>query len=237
MTGRAEGGTDVGEQRGGGRVAIDGPAASGKSTAARGVARRLGYAHLNSGLLYRAITWAGLRGGWIDAGEEEFAREVEDLDLRLLRREAEFVVEVEGERPGPELASRSVSRHVSDVATRPPARTAAVGRIRDAGRRGGVVCDGRDIGTVVFPDAELKVFLVADAEERARRRLRDYGEEPTEERVEAEAARLRARDRKDAARDLAPLREPEDAVEIDTTRLDPEEVVERIVGLARERGA
>ena len=219
------------------RVAVDGPAASGKSTTARAVADRLGYAHLNSGLLYRAVTWAGLEGGWLDAGRREFARRVEELELDLRRADGEFVVEVDGRRPGEELTTRAVSRRVSDVAARAPAREKALEELRSAGRSGGVVCDGRDIGTVVFPDAELKIYLVATAEERARRRLLDYGEEPTEERIAAEAERLRARDEKDASRELAPLRKPEDAVEIDTTDLRPSEVVDRIVSLARDRGA
>lgn len=219
------------------RVAIDGPAASGKSTTARAVARELGYAHLNSGLLYRAVTWAALRGGWVDAGEEEFAARVGALELELLRREGEFEVEVDGDRPGTELASRAVSSRVSDVAARGTTREVVLEELREAGRRGGVVCDGRDIGTVVFPDAELKIFLVATAEERARRRLLDYDEEPTERGIAAEAERLRERDEKDASRDLAPLRKPDDAVEIDTTDLAPEAVVDRIVSLARERGA
>ena len=231
------GGGDGDHGRHGIRVAIDGPAASGKSTTARAVAERLGYAHLNSGLLYRAITWAGLEGGWVDAGPDEFARRVEELDLELRRRSGEFVVEVADRRPGGELTTRAVSRRVSDVAAREPARTRALEELREAGRRGGVVCDGRDIGTVVFPGAELKVYLVATAEERARRRLLDYDETPTEERIAAEAERLRARDEKDASRELAPLRKPDDAVEIDTTDLRPGEVVDRIVELARERGA
>lgn len=229
-TGRRDGDGEI-------RVAVDGPAASGKSTAARAAARRLGYAHLNSGLLYRAITWAALRGSWVDEEGEDFARRVDELELRLLRRDGEFGVEVDGRRPGAELSTRAVSRRVSDVAARPPARRAAVERIRAAGRGGGVVCDGRDIGTVVFPDAELKVFLVATARERARRRLLEYGEEPSEERLAEEAEELRARDRKDAGREMAPLRRPEDAVVIDTTELSPGEVVDRVVELARERGA
>lgn len=222
---------------GGIRVAIDGPAASGKSTTARGVAERLGYGHLNSGLLYRAITWAGLEGGWLEADPEEFARRVRGLELELRRGNGEFAVEIDGRRPGGELTSRGVSGRVSDVAARRPAREKVLRQLRAAGRRGGVVCDGRDIGTVVFPDAELKVYLVASSEERARRRLLDHGETPGEERVAAEAERLRARDEKDAGRELAPLRKPEDAVEIDTTDLRPSEVVDRIVGLARDRGA
>ncbi len=218
-------------------MAIDGPAASGKSTTARSVAERLGYSHLNSGRLYRAVTWAAREGGWLDADPSEFARRVEELDLELRRVDGEFAVEVEGRRPGDELTSRAVSRRVSDVAAREPARERALEELREAGRSGGVICDGRDIGTVVFPDAELKVYLVASAEERARRRLLDHGERPTGERIEAEAERLRARDEKDASRELAPLRKPEDAVEIDTTDLRPPEVVDRIVQLARDRGA
>lgn len=217
------------------RVAIDGPAASGKSTTAKGVAARLGYAHLNTGLLYRAVTWKALRESWIDAGEPAFRERVKSMDLELRRRGGEFAVEVDGERPGEALTSREVSQRVSDVAARTSVRERVLEPQREAGRRGGVVCEGRDIGTVVFPDAELKVFLVATPEERARRRLRDYGEEPTRGRVEEEAERLRARDEKDASRDLAPLRKPADAVEIDTTDLDPEAVVERIVKLARRR--
>lgn len=235
--GADRGGDRRGPGKGGIRVAIDGPAASGKSTTARAVAERLGYAHLNSGLLYRAVTWAALEGGWLDADPEEFARRVEELDVAVRRRDGELVVEVDGRRPGEELTTRAVSSRVSDVAAREPSREAAVAELREAGRRGGVVCEGRDIGTVVFPDAELKVFLVASDEERARRRLLDYGERPTEERIAAEAERLRARDEKDAGRELAPLRRPDDAVDIDTTNLRPGEVVDRIVGLARERGA
>ncbi|MFB6368493.1 MAG: (d)CMP kinase, partial [Gemmatimonadota bacterium] len=195
MTGGGTGAGDGGRAEDGGatgiRVAIDGPAASGKSTTAKAVARELGYAHLNSGLLYRAVTWAALRGGWVDAPRDEFAARVRKLDLELLRRDGEFAVEVGGERPGSELASRAVSARVSDVAAREAVREVALEELREAGRPGGVVCDGRDIGTVVFPEAELKVFLVATAEERARRRLLDYGEEPTERGIAAEAERLR----------------------------------------------
>lgn len=217
------------------RVAIDGPAAAGKSTTARGVAERLGYAHLNTGLLYRAVTWKALQDGWADADEESFARRLDGIELRLVREGGSFGVEVDGERPGEELSSRRVSSRVSEVAARPSVREKVLAPQRRAGREGGIVCEGRDIGTVVFPDAELKVFLVASPEERARRRLRDYGEEPTRNRIRAEASRLRARDEADASRDLAPLRKPDDAVEIDTTGLSPGEVVDRIVDLARKR--
>lgn len=234
---RGVGSGEGGSGRRGIRVAIDGPAASGKSTTARAVAEELGYAHLNSGLLYRAITWAGLEGGWLDAGPEEFSRRVSELDLRLRRRDGEFAVEVGDRRPGDGLTSRAVTDRVSDVAARGPARAKALEELRAAGRRGGVVCDGRDIGSVVFPDAQLKVYLVASLRERARRRLLERGEAATGDRLAEEAERLRVRDEKDAGRELAPLRKADDAVEIDTTDVSRREVVERIVEMARERGA
>lgn len=234
---RGAGAAESGSGGRGIRVAIDGPAASGKSTTARAVAERLAYAHLNSGLLYRAITWAGLEGGWLDAGPEEFSRRVSDLDLRLRRRDGEFEVEVGDRRPGDDLTSRPVTGRVSGVAARGPARARALEELRAAGRRGGVVCDGRDIGSVVFPDAELKVYLVASLRERARRRLLERGETTAGDRLADEAERLRARDEKDAGRELSPLHKPDDAVEIDTTDLSRPEVVERIVEMARERGA
>ncbi|MFQ5888905.1 MAG: (d)CMP kinase [Gemmatimonadota bacterium] len=215
-------------------VAIDGPAASGKSTSARAVAERLGYCHLNSGLLYRAITWAALRGGWID-DEARFAAELERLDLSVEIGSPEMRVTVGGEEPGAELASPEVTERVSEVAARPEVRRRAGGILRSAGSGGGVVCDGRDIGTVVFPSAELKVYLTAQAGERGRRRLLQRGQTATRDAVAAEAARLRARDDADSSRAHSPLRQAEDAVLIDTTASTPEEVVVRIVELARER--
>lgn len=217
------------------RIAIDGPAASGKSTTARGVAEAMGYCHLNSGLLYRAVAWASLRGGWSEASPPELERRVEGLDVSLERRPPEFRVRLDGELPGEALRSREVTEASSRMARHRVVRDRVLDLLRAAGRRGGLVCDGRDIGTVVFPDAELKVFLLASARERARRRLLDHGEAPTPEAVRREASLLEERDRADAERDIAPLRRAEDAVEIDTTDLEPAQVVQRIVQMARER--
>lgn len=215
-------------------VTIDGPAACGKSTAGRGVAERLGYHHVNSGFLYRAVTWAALRGGWADA--DDFEERLEALELELAPREVEYAVCVEGEEPGDRLHAPEVTARVSEVSARRPVRR-KVNRIlrREAGRRS-LVADGRDVGSTVFPEADLKVFLTAEAEERARRRLLDYGEEPSAGAVEREAERLRRRDRMDASRELSPLRKPAGAVEIDTTDLSPGEVVDKIVDEARRRG-
>ncbi len=216
-------------------VAIDGPAGSGKSTTARAVARRLGFVHLNSGLLYRAITWRALREG-LETGEPAFEERVRGTDIALTVSDGEVHVQVDGEDPGSELSGRAVSERVSAVSARPIVRAVVLARLREAGERFDLVCDGRDIGTTVFPRADVKVFLVAAARERARRRLLDVGVVPDDEAIEREAARLEARDRADSTRRLSPLRRAPDAVEIDTTSRDPEEVVEGIVALARARG-
>lgn len=216
-------------------IAIDGPAASGKSTTAARVAEDLGYQHLNSGLLYRAITWAAVTGAWPDDGS--FADRLAGLDIRLERRGSGFRVLVDGVDPGPDLVSPSIAARVSEVSALPCVRARVLDLLRGVGRDGRVVCDGRDIGTVVFPDAELKIFLVASPEERGRRRLLDLGLEPTPAAVEEEARRLAARDEADSSRAVAPLLEAEDAVRLDTTRMTRREVVRRILELARERGA
>ncbi|NNK48637.1 MAG: (d)CMP kinase [Gemmatimonadetes bacterium] len=217
-------------------IAIDGPAASGKSTTAARVARALGYNHLNSGLLYRGITWAALEGAW-PSDASGFERELSELSVGLDRIGAGYRVLVNGTDPGVNLVSPSTSSRVSDVSARPAVRDRVLELLRAEGGRGGVVCDGRDIGTVVFPEAELKVFLVASVEERGRRRLLDHGMDPTEKAVRLEAERLEARDSADSSRSVAPLRAAADAIRLDTTDLSAGQVVEQIVALARERGA
>jgi cytidylate kinase len=216
-------------------VAIDGPAASGKSTTARRVADRLGFAHLNSGLIYRAVTWIALERGWDDS-TPDFETNVRGLAIELLPTPGSLRVAVDGDDPGTALHAPRVAARVSAVSSVSAVRELALTHLRGAARERGLVCDGRDIGTAVFPDAEVKVFLVAAAEERARRRLSDLREPGTQTRVEEEVLRLRARDLADSTRTLSPLRCAADAVEIDTTRLTVEEVVDRILALCRSRG-
>jgi cytidylate kinase len=160
---------------------------------------------------------------------------LEALDIELERSGLGFRVKVGGVDPGEDLVSQETSAHVSEVSARPCVRDRVLGLLRGEGRCGGIVCDGRDIGTVVFPEAELKIFLVASAEDRGRRRLLDLGFEATREAVEGEARRLAARDEADSGRAIAPLRQAEDAVRLDTTSLSADEVVGRIVQLARQR--
>ncbi len=216
-------------------VAIDGPAASGKSSTARAVAGRLGFHHLNSGLLYRAMTWRALREGWQERGPD-LADRIASVRIDLVARDDRLGLEIDGRDPGAALFSPEVTERVSAVSSLPEVREAVLDRLREAGRQFDLVCDGRDIGTTVFPEADLKIFLVADPRERARRRLKDLGIEPSPEALAEEERRLIARDRADASRALSPLQRAADAIEIDTTHLAPEAVLETILALARARG-
>jgi cytidylate kinase len=225
-------------------IAIDGPAASGKSSTAGLVARRLGWAHLDSGALYRALTLAALdrfgeegRGtgrGW---PAQRILALAEELPVRLVLVEQTFRPEVAGVDVENAIRSERVTARVSEVAAIPAVRAwvNAQQRRAVAAHPVGVVVDGRDIGTVVFPEAPLKVFLTASSEERARRRLSQRGHRLDDDRVERESQALAARDHVDASRPVAPLRPAEDAVRLDSTQLSLEEQVARVVALARER--
>jgi CMP/dCMP kinase len=219
-------------------IAIDGPAGSGKSSTARAVARRLGYRHLDSGAFYRALTLAALRAGIPPPAWDRLApADLDRLGVRAWPVEGGYALGIGDREVGEDLRGAEVNAQVSRMAAVPGVRGWLMEALRAAGARGGLVADGRDIGTVVFPDAEVKAFLVADPEERARRRLRESGvEAPDPEQVQAEAARLLGRDSLDSARAAAPLRRAEDALLLDTTSLDFDEQVERILALVRTRG-
>ena len=210
-------------------IAIDGPAASGKSSTAHWVAERLGFRHIDSGALYRAATAAAMRrrraGGW----PEPFVLEAA-ADVRLLPNRTSFVAAIGDEPIDAEIRDAAVTQHVSAVAKMPRVREWVNELVRRTARGYEVVVDGRDIGTVVFPEADLKVFLVADPWERARRRLTQRLERtPTDDEIAQETERLVQRDARDATQTV----QASDAVLIDTTYLTQEEQVERIVTLAR----
>jgi cytidylate kinase len=216
-------------------VAIDGPAASGKSSTAQWVAKRLGFVHIDSGALYRAATAATLRRStnaerWSEDEVLEAARQIA-IDVRR----GSMVPVLGAEELEEEIRGPVVTQHVSRVAQMPLVREWVNRCVRRAAEGRSVVVDGRDIGTVVFPDADLKVFLVADPWERARRRLlQRLGRVPTDVEIAAETERLVQRDARDATQTV----QAKDAVLIDTTHLTQEEQVERIVALvlALERG-
>jgi cytidylate kinase len=228
----------------GGVIAIDGPSASGKSSTARAVAESVGFAHLDSGSLYRGVTLVALReaarrgqavGDPLKAVEPEtILRAAEDRGLMLQPDGAGFAAYLEGVPVDPELRGAEVTAHVSAISAVPVIREWINSRLRAMVRAGrDVVVDGRDIGTVVFPDAELKVFLTATPEARAGRRVVQRGGEESARALAAEAAALAARDRADSTRPVAPLKAADDAILLDTTTMTFADQVRIIVELAR----
>jgi len=208
-------------------IAIDGPAGAGKSTVARGAAEALGFTYLDSGAMYRCVALAALERG-LDVGDGEALGEL----ARGLRIElGDGLVRLDGRDVGEAIREPEVSQAASKVAPHPQVRDALVAQQRGLIARGDYVAEGRDIGTVVSPDAPLKVYLVADEGERARRRADELGEP-----VEEVLAAMRERDARDRDREHGALRAAEDSVELDTTDLAPDDVVARVVELARERG-
>ncbi len=221
-------------------VAIDGPAGAGKSTVSRRLADRLGYTLVDTGALYRAVALAAQRAGrsWEDgAGVGALAHALAREGAIAWVRDADGSshLELAGERPGAALRTLEIGQGASVVSKHPEVRDALLALQRTLGAEGGVVLEGRDIGTVVFPDAEVKVFLTASDGERAKRRrleLEAKGERPEPARVLAE---IQERDRRDSLRPVAPLRQAEDAVRLDTSALTEAEVVEQLVALVRSR--
>ena len=228
----------------GGVIAIDGPSASGKSSTARAVAESLGFAHLDSGSLYRGVTLVALREAARQGARgadpakalspETILRAAEDRGLMLQSDGAGFAAYLEGEPVEDALRNAEVTSHVSAIAAIPVVREWVNSKLRAMVRAGqNVVVDGRDIGTVVFPDADLKIFLTASPEARAGRRISQRGVVVEPDQLDAETAALAARDRADSTRAVAPLRPAPDAVHLDTTTMDFREQVRFIVERAR----
>jgi cytidylate kinase len=208
-------------------IAIDGPAGAGKSTVARGAAAALGFTYLDSGAMYRAVALAALeRGVDVDDGDA-----LGELARRLKIELDDGAVRVDGNDVGERIRTPEVSQAASRVAPHPQVREALVRRQRELIESGRYVAEGRDIGTVVSPDAPLKIYLTAAEAERARRRAAENGEP-----VDAVLAAMRERDRRDRGREHGALRPAADSVELDTTGLGIDEVVSSVVALARERG-
>ena len=218
----------TGADRWRGVIAIDGPAASGKSTLARRLAEELGLAWLDTGAFYRAAALAVLRAG-ADLDDEKEAVEV--VRGRVVSQEGGRTC-LDGEDVETEIRTLRVTEASSRVAALPGVRRIMVQMQRRwvEDRGGSAVVEGRDIGSVVFPDAPVKVFLTADSDERARRRLAELGGPPEASDVQESLAR---RDRKDVTRAASPMRRMPDAVEIDTTVLSPDDAVRRVLGLVR----
>lgn len=220
-------------------VTIDGPAGSGKSTTARGVARRLDYVYLDTGAMYRAAALAFLRAD--AAPTPDGAQSVlPDLRIDVQYDAGQMRVFLDGDEVTPRLRTQDVGRIVGEVATLRPIRTRMVEEQRRIGREkeathGGVVVDGRDTGTVVFPEADLKIYMVADLDERARRRRSEYHEQGEEVSLAQVKEEIKERDARDRSRDIAPLRRADDAVSFDSTDFTIEEQIQFVVDHVKAR--
>jgi cytidylate kinase len=215
-------------------VAIDGPSGAGKGTVARAVAARLGYRHIDTGAMYRALAWKAIREG-IDLADEPAVTALGEratFDLELGR------VAIDGHDVSREVRTPDMDRASALVARHPAVRRVLVARQRAYGAGGGVVMEGRDIGTVVFPDAEVKIYLDASPEERARRRADDpaHNSSGTAELSDVATA-LAERDRSDSTRAVSPLTVAADATIVDTTGVAVEQVIERVLALVRTRSS
>jgi cytidylate kinase len=220
-------------------IAIDGPAGAGKSTTARRVAESLGFRYLDTGLMYRAIALGALRAGLsATSSDDEIEEALPSIELELVYRGHEQRALLSGVDCTAEVRSRKVSSFSSRVARVEAVRMRLVAvQRRVAAEYGdpGIVVEGRDIGTVVFPEADLKIFLDADVDERARRRYEELSAKGEDVSMEGLIAEVRSRDQNDRSRRIAPLRAAEDAICIDTTDLSFEQQVDRVVELARTR--
>ncbi|HET7629244.1 MAG TPA: (d)CMP kinase [Bacillales bacterium] len=216
-------------------IAIDGPAAAGKSTVAKTVARRLGYVYIDTGAMYRALTLKVLNGSIDPEDEKAVASVLENTAIELIQGNAEQRIMLDGTDVTEEIRTDAVSNNVSFVARHKEIRREMVRRQRSLALDGGVVMDGRDIGTNVLPHAEVKIFLSASVEVRAERRHKENRSKGLASDFEQLKKDIEIRDRRDSERQEAPLVKAEDAVELDTTALMIDEVVEAVLRIVAER--
>ncbi len=218
------------------QIAIDGPVASGKSTIARLIADRLGYTYIDSGAMYRALAWAARKRGLTGRQEEEAAALARDIAIRL-----EPIpgggnrVFVDGVEITDEIRTLEIGQLASELSAIPAVRERLVAMQQEMAAEGGVVMEGRDIQTVVLPDAEVKIFLTASPEERARRRRLELQSRGTDVDFDQVLEEVKRRDHRDMNREHSPLRPAADAVHLDSTGLSIEQVVEKVLEIVKER--
>jgi cytidylate kinase len=214
-------------------IAIDGPSGAGKGTIARAVAKRLGFHHVDTGAMYRAVAWKSLRDG-VDLSDES---SVSTIAERARFDVSDGRVWIDGQDIGGAIRTPEIDAAASAVARQPAVRRVLVERQRELARRGGTVMEGRDIGTVVFPGAQVKIYLDASAEERARRRATDpaHASGTGSAAIQEVATALAERDRRDRTREASPLAVADDAVVIDTTELSIDAAVDRVMEVVEEK--
>lgn len=215
-------------------VAIDGPAGSGKSTLAKLAAGRLGFVHIDTGALYRSVAWKTLSTKTDFDDKEAVSSLAENLTVQFEHTSEGNRVLVDGRDVSLDIRTEEVSKNASRVSAIPGVRAALLDQQRNLGSKGAAVMEGRDIGTVVFPDAEVKIFLTASDEERAQRRMKELQTRGQSTSFETVLQDIRDRDKNDMERAVAPLKKADDAIELDTTGLTIDQVLERIVEIVQD---
>jgi len=216
-------------------VAIDGPAASGKSTTAKMVAKKLEMTYLDTGAMYRAATLALLRSNTDLDDYDSVCQVVDELELEIYDKGSKTIVKLDGEDISQAIRSLPVTENVSAVSAMKYVRQTMVEIQRNIGKKTNCVVEGRDIGTVVFPDAEFKIFMVADVNMRAKRRFKDLYEMGENRSFQEVLADLKSRDEKDSTRAYSPLQKADEAIEIDTSMLSIDQQVEKIINLVKKK--
>ena len=219
-------------------VAIDGPSGAGKSTVARTAARDVGFLYVDTGAIYRTVGLAAYRRGISSHDREAVCALLPELDISLrYAAEGEQRMFLNGEDVSSDIRLPEISMYASDVSAFPEVRAFLLDMQRKLAEENNVIMDGRDIGTVVLPDARLKIFLTAAPEARALRRMKELEQKGTPQPYEEVLRDILIRDRNDSTRETAPLRQPEDAVVVDTTELDQQQSCDAVAALIRERFA
>jgi cytidylate kinase len=217
-------------------IAIDGPAGAGKSTVAKRVANRLGYLYIDTGAMYRALAWAALHYGVDPLDEDSVSRLLRESDLSLERQNDGQIVKWNGQEITSYIRTPEVSHFASVVASYGDVRAQMLKKQREMADGQNVVMDGRDIGTHVLPDADVKIFLTASVEERAKRRAAELSSKGHAVDYEALEREIAERDKRDSERIVAPLRQADDAILVDTTGKGIDEVVDAIVEICEQKG-
>ena len=216
-------------------IAIDGPAAAGKSTTAKRVASQLGYLHVDTGAMYRAMTLKVIEKGIDLKDSKAIAELTHSTKIRLVPKKDAYSVEMDGVDVTDKIRTPRITGAVSAVSMVPEVRQHMVHEQREMGKQGAIVLEGRDIGTVVFPKADIKIFMIAESRERAVRRGKELASEGIETEIDQLERDIVERDKKDATRSISPLTKADDAIVLDTTKLTIEEQVAFIVQKAKEK--